>query len=57
MNVAELDFVKTDVLERLLSFRDSLRDDISFLEETSFHRHLLKLLDDHLSDTIREIGG
>jgi hypothetical protein len=57
VGLAERDYVKSDVLEDLLQFRDQLRDHMVTLTPKSFHRDLLGVLDHHLSDTIEEISG
>jgi hypothetical protein len=55
LNQAETDYVRSEVLEDLLSFRDTLRDHMVTLTPNSYHCHLLALLDHHLSFTIDEI--
>lgn len=55
-DVAEKDFVKSEVMEDLASFRDVLQDHISCLTPTSYHTALLKELDYTLEKVMEELG-
>lgn len=54
-DVAERDFVKSEVVEDLESFRDVLRDHVSCLTPTAVHTALLQELDSTLAKVIREL--
>lgn len=55
-DVAEKDYVKSEVMEDLASFRDLLRDHISCLKPNAYHTALLDELDDTLQKVMKELG-
>lgn len=55
-DLAERDYVKSEVMEDLSSFRDRLRDHISCLTPNKFHTAMLGEIDDTLTKVMKELG-